>query len=44
MATGETPSGDMPKTIVLDMVPLLDDPYVRSVFTYCSKLASNLRN
>ncbi|CAO3658545.1 unnamed protein product [Umbelopsis ramanniana] len=28
MATGETPSGDMPKTIVLDMVPLLDDPYV----------------
>ncbi|KAH8551198.1 Sec1-like protein [Umbelopsis sp. PMI_123] len=28
MATGETPTGDMPKTIVLDMVPLLDDPYV----------------
>ncbi|KAI8582924.1 hypothetical protein K450DRAFT_225491 [Umbelopsis ramanniana AG] len=28
MATGETPNGDMPKTIVLDMVPLLDDPYV----------------
>ncbi|CAO3662477.1 unnamed protein product [Umbelopsis vinacea] len=28
MATGETPSGDVPKTVVLDMVPLLDDPYV----------------
>ncbi|KAM3583138.1 syntaxin binding protein 1 [Umbelopsis sp. WA50703] len=28
MATGETPSGNVPKTVVLDMVPLLDDPYV----------------
>ncbi|KAG0168834.1 vacuolar sorting protein VPS33/slp1 [Apophysomyces sp. BC1015] len=31
MATGETPSGENPKTIVLDMVPLLDDPYVSDV-------------
>ncbi|KAI9313586.1 Sec1-like protein [Dichotomocladium elegans] len=31
IATGETPDGEMPKTIVLDMVPLLDDPYVSSV-------------
>lgn len=29
MATGETPTGEKPKTVVLDMVPLLDDPYVR---------------
>ncbi|KAI9273019.1 Sec1-like protein [Phascolomyces articulosus] len=28
IATGETPDGETPKTIVLDMVPLLDDPYV----------------
>ncbi|KAF7726559.1 DEAH (Asp-Glu-Ala-His) box polypeptide 34 [Apophysomyces ossiformis] len=31
MATGETPTGETPKTIVLDMVPLLDDPYVSDV-------------
>ncbi|KAL0095848.1 Sec1-like protein [Phycomyces blakesleeanus] len=31
MATGETPSGNTPKTIVLDMVPLLDDPHVSPV-------------
>ncbi|KAI9476315.1 MAG: Sec1-like protein [Benjaminiella poitrasii] len=28
MATGETAEGETPKTIVLDMVPLLDDPHV----------------
>ncbi|KAI9491623.1 Sec1-like protein [Zychaea mexicana] len=28
IATGETPDGETPKTVVLDMVPLLDDPYV----------------
>ncbi|KAI8338123.1 Sec1-like protein [Chlamydoabsidia padenii] len=28
IATGETPDGEVPKTIVLDMVPLLDDPYI----------------
>ncbi|ORZ12622.1 Sec1-like protein [Absidia repens] len=28
IATGETPDGEMPKTVVLDMVPLLDDPYI----------------
>ncbi|KAI7867457.1 Sec1-like protein [Spinellus fusiger] len=31
MATGETPTGETPKTIVLDMVPLLDDPHVSSL-------------
>ncbi|KAI8986322.1 Sec1-like protein [Pilobolus umbonatus] len=30
MATGETADGETPKTIVLDMVPLLDDPHVSS--------------
>jgi syntaxin-binding protein 1 len=29
MVTGETADGETPKTIVLDMVPLLDDPHVR---------------
>lgn len=29
MATGETADGEIPKTIVLDMVPLLDDPHIR---------------
>ena len=29
IATGETSDGETPKTIVLDMVPLLDDSYVR---------------
>ncbi|KAI8059633.1 Sec1-like protein [Gongronella butleri] len=28
IATGETPDGEVPKTIVLDMVPLLDDKYI----------------
>ncbi|ORX62335.1 Sec1-like protein [Hesseltinella vesiculosa] len=28
IATGETPDGEIPKTIVLDMVPLLDDTYI----------------
>ncbi|CAO3622659.1 unnamed protein product [Cunninghamella blakesleeana] len=28
ISTGETPDGELPKTIVLDMVPLLDDPYI----------------
>ncbi|CAO3657362.1 unnamed protein product [Mucor hiemalis] len=28
MVTGETSDGETPKTIVLDMVPLLDDPHV----------------
>lgn len=28
MVTGETADGETPKTIVLDMVPLLDDPHV----------------
>ncbi|KAI8339302.1 Sec1-like protein [Blakeslea trispora] len=31
MATGETADGEVPKTIVLDMVPLLDDPHVSPV-------------
>ncbi|KAI8384493.1 Sec1-like protein [Radiomyces spectabilis] len=31
MATGETPDGEIPKTVVLDMVPLLDDPHVSAV-------------
>ncbi|KAI7903180.1 Sec1-like protein [Cokeromyces recurvatus] len=31
MATGETAEGETPKTIVLDMVPLLDDPHVSPV-------------
>ncbi|KAI8066984.1 Sec1-like protein [Gilbertella persicaria] len=31
MATGETADGETPKTIVLDMVPLLDDPHVSPV-------------
>lgn len=29
ISTGETPDGELPKTIILDMVPLLDDPYIR---------------
>jgi syntaxin-binding protein 1 len=29
MVTGETAEGLSPKTVVLDMVPLLDDPHVR---------------
>ncbi|RUS20042.1 hypothetical protein BC937DRAFT_86503 [Endogone sp. FLAS-F59071] len=28
MACGETADGELPKTVVLDMVPLLDDPFV----------------
>ncbi|KAG1176540.1 hypothetical protein G6F71_003284 [Rhizopus microsporus] len=31
MATGETADGEIPKTIVLDMVPLLDDPSISPV-------------
>ncbi|ORE11479.1 Sec1-like protein [Rhizopus microsporus var. microsporus] len=31
MATGETADGEIPKTIVLDMVPLLDDPHISPV-------------
>ncbi|KAL0138132.1 Sec1-like protein [Mucor lusitanicus] len=31
MVTGETADGETPKTIVLDMVPLLDDPHVSPV-------------
>ncbi|CAO3590379.1 unnamed protein product [Absidia cylindrospora] len=31
IATGETPDGEVPKTVVLDMVPLLDDPYISAI-------------
>lgn len=41
MSTGETVDGEVPKTIVLDMVPLLDDPYVRYTSVIQSKQHPN---